>query len=152
VTPAPRHAGPVLPALLDTYAFEALLKKAARSFQLSLRILPKSIRPTLSLAYLLARASDTIADASTALGESYRKVGKYEEARALAARLRAARPGPDFTISLRTSWDGQDEAALKSRLRSYAEAGLDHVMVEPTDREMDGWLRSVEAIARAGGL
>jgi probable F420-dependent oxidoreductase len=75
-----------------------------------------------------------------------------EEARALAARLRAARPGPDFTISLRTSWDGQDEAALKSRLRSYAEAGLDHVMVEPTDREMDGWLRSVEAIARAGGL
>ncbi len=66
MTPAPRHAGPVLPALLDTYAFEALLKKAARSFQLSLRILPKSIRPTLSLAYLLARASDTIADASTA--------------------------------------------------------------------------------------
>lgn len=61
-----RQAGPVLPATLDTYAFEALLKKTARSFQLSLRILPGSIRPTLSLAYLLARASDTIADASTA--------------------------------------------------------------------------------------
>ncbi len=66
MTSAPRPAGPVLPALLDTYAFETLLKKAARSFQLSLRILPKSIRPTLSLAYMLARASDTIADASSA--------------------------------------------------------------------------------------
>lgn len=75
-----------------------------------------------------------------------------EEARALVAKLRAARPGPDFTISLRTSWDGQDPAALKARLDAYAEAGLDHVMVEPTDREMEGWLRSVEAIARAGGL
>jgi farnesyl-diphosphate farnesyltransferase len=53
---------------LDTYAFEALLKRVARSFQLSLRILPSSIRPTLSLAYMLARASDTIADASSAPG------------------------------------------------------------------------------------
>jgi farnesyl-diphosphate farnesyltransferase len=51
---------------LDTYAFESLLKRVARSFQLSLRILPPSIRPTLSLAYMLARASDSIADASSA--------------------------------------------------------------------------------------
>ena len=60
------HAAPALPASLDTYAFESLVKKAARSFHLSLRILPKSIRPTLTLAYMLARASDTIADASSA--------------------------------------------------------------------------------------
>ncbi len=75
-----------------------------------------------------------------------------EEAKALVARLRAGRPGREFTISLRTSWDGQDEAALKSRLAAYADAGVDHVMVEPTDRELDGWLGSVEKIARAGGL
>ncbi len=66
MTNSKHHTGTVLPAMLDTYAFEALLKKTARSFQLSLRILPPSIRPTLSLAYLLARASDTIADASVA--------------------------------------------------------------------------------------
>jgi len=52
--------------VLDTYTFEALLKRVARSFQLSLRILPAPLRPALSLAYMLARASDTIADASTA--------------------------------------------------------------------------------------
>ena len=52
--------------VLDTAGYERLLKKLARTFALSLRILPASIRPTLSLAYMLARASDSIADASTA--------------------------------------------------------------------------------------
>ncbi|PAZ01400.1 MAG: hypothetical protein CAK90_00425 [Spartobacteria bacterium AMD-G4] len=57
---------PLTLTVLDTYGFEALLKRVARSFQLSLRILPASLRPPLSLAYMLARASDTIADASSA--------------------------------------------------------------------------------------
>ena len=52
--------------ILDTAGFERLLKKLARTFALSLRILPASVRPALSLAYMLARASDSIADASTA--------------------------------------------------------------------------------------
>ena len=43
-----------------------LLKRVSRSFYLSLRMLPGSVRPTLSLAYLLARASDSIADAGSA--------------------------------------------------------------------------------------
>jgi farnesyl-diphosphate farnesyltransferase len=39
-----------------------LLRDVSRSFYLTLRVLPKEIRPQISLAYLLARASDTIAD------------------------------------------------------------------------------------------
>lgn len=39
-----------------------LLKQVSRSFYLTLRVLPEPIRPQISLAYLLARASDTIAD------------------------------------------------------------------------------------------
>jgi farnesyl-diphosphate farnesyltransferase len=39
-----------------------LLRQVSRSFYLTLRILPQSIRPQISLAYLLARTSDTIAD------------------------------------------------------------------------------------------
>ena len=39
-----------------------LLKKVSRSFYLTLRILPRSIKEQLSLAYLLARATDTVAD------------------------------------------------------------------------------------------
>jgi farnesyl-diphosphate farnesyltransferase len=39
-----------------------VLRSVSRSFYLSLRILPRPLREPLSLAYLLARATDTIAD------------------------------------------------------------------------------------------
>jgi len=39
-----------------------LLKEVSRSFYLTLRVLPGAIRPQISLAYLLARTTDTIAD------------------------------------------------------------------------------------------
>ncbi len=44
--------------------FTKLLKQVSRSFYLTLRILPDAIRPQIGLAYLLARATDTIADTS----------------------------------------------------------------------------------------
>ena len=40
----------------------ALLKRVSRSFYLTLRILPRSLRTPIGLAYLFARAADTIAD------------------------------------------------------------------------------------------
>jgi len=40
----------------------AILKAVSRSFYISVRFLPAQIRMTIALAYLLARASDTIAD------------------------------------------------------------------------------------------
>ena len=39
-----------------------LLRDVSRSFHLTLRVLPGAIRPQIGLAYLLARATDTIAD------------------------------------------------------------------------------------------
>src|SRR5262249_55624195 len=44
----------------------AVLKSVSRSFYLSLRVLPSAVRPALALAYLLARAADTIADPTPA--------------------------------------------------------------------------------------
>ena len=44
-----------------------LLKDVSRSFYLTLRVLPKSIRPQIGLAYLLARTTDTIADTELVL-------------------------------------------------------------------------------------
>jgi len=73
-----------------------------------------------------------------------------EQAAPLVARLRAERPDPEFAISLRAAWDGKDEDALKARLEGFAAVGVGHVMVEPFDREIDDWLRSVERIADAG--
>ncbi len=40
----------------------AILKSVSRSFYLSLAVLPAAVRPAIGLAYLLARAADTIAD------------------------------------------------------------------------------------------
>lgn len=42
-----------------------LLKGVSRSFYLSIRFLPTTIRPCIALGYLMARASDTIADANS---------------------------------------------------------------------------------------
>lgn len=39
-----------------------LLRDVSRSFYLTLRVLPKPVRPQIGLAYLLARATDTLAD------------------------------------------------------------------------------------------
>ena len=48
--------------LTGTLLTGALLKGVSRSFYLSLAVLPREIRPTVGLAYLFARAADTIAD------------------------------------------------------------------------------------------
>ena len=46
------------------YLLSTLLKKVSRSFYLSMAILPNQLRLPISLAYLIARAADTIADTS----------------------------------------------------------------------------------------
>jgi probable F420-dependent oxidoreductase len=73
-----------------------------------------------------------------------------EQAASLIARLRAARPEPEFAISLRTGWNGRDTGELTNRLAGYASVGVGHVLVEPADRELSDWLQTVERIARAG--
>jgi farnesyl-diphosphate farnesyltransferase len=51
-----------------------ILKEVSRSFYLSVRFLPKNIRLTVALAYLLARASDTIADTNRMGWQSRTKI------------------------------------------------------------------------------
>jgi alkanesulfonate monooxygenase SsuD/methylene tetrahydromethanopterin reductase-like flavin-dependent oxidoreductase (luciferase family) len=72
-----------------------------------------------------------------------------EAAAPVVKRLRATRLDPEFTISLRSSWDGKDDAALGARLAAYCEAGVDHILVEPAERALDDWLRAVDRVARA---
>jgi probable F420-dependent oxidoreductase len=72
-----------------------------------------------------------------------------DKAAPIIARLRGERPAP-FAISLRTAWDGKDAGELAGRLAAYRDVGAGHVLVEPADRVIDDWLRSVEKIAKAG--
>lgn len=58
----------------------SLLKEVSRSFYLTMRILPGAIRPQISLAYLLARTTDTIAD--TEIISAERRLEALEKLRA----------------------------------------------------------------------
>ena len=78
-----------------------LLKAVSRSFYLSMRILPRDLQAPIGLAYLLARASDTIADtADAAEPVRLRHLARFEEmirsgsAEGLADLQREIRP-PD---------------------------------------------------------
>jgi probable F420-dependent oxidoreductase len=75
-----------------------------------------------------------------------------EAAAPVIKRLRTLRPDKTFTISLRTSFDGKDPAELGARLSAYRDAGADHIMVQPEDRDADDWIRTVEKIARAASV
>jgi farnesyl-diphosphate farnesyltransferase len=65
-----------------------LLKSVSRSFYLSLTVLPSAVRPAIGLAYLLARAADTIAD--TRLIDRHLRITHLL---ALRAELDVAAPG-----------------------------------------------------------
>jgi len=80
----------------------ALLKAVSRSFYLSIRFLPKPMRSGVAVGYLLARATDTLADASTEdasvrvrLLERMRDVVEGKDDAGLAAELVDAVKGVD---------------------------------------------------------
>jgi farnesyl-diphosphate farnesyltransferase len=87
-----------------------LLKRVSRSFYLSIRFLPSRIRPAIAIGYLLARASDTIADTN-------RFEPKYR-LETLGAVL-AALQGPTIDLAQRVSLcvDAQPPGAEKELLK-----------------------------------
>jgi probable F420-dependent oxidoreductase len=71
------------------------------------------------------------------------------EAAAMAKRLRAERPGRDFTVSLRIRCAADTVGTMADTLRAYRDAGVDHVLAAPEDREIDAYLGTAEALRRA---
>ena len=71
-----------------------------------------------------------------------------DAAPALVQRLRAARPEPAFTISLRLRWDSTNADRIRSDIGAYDACGVQHILLEPMERELDAWLRAVEDAAR----
>ncbi len=87
-----------------------LLKKVSRSFYLTLRVLPSSIRPQIGLAYLLARLTDTVAD--TGLVSVPRRLEVLE---ALRERILGARSAPVQLGELAASQSTPAERQLLER-------------------------------------
>jgi len=93
---------------LETMALntDELLKRVSRSFYMTLRVLPRAIRPQLSLAYLLARATDTVADTDTIAVDKRQQVlsGMRRSIQTVCARLKPS--VPDLTAFLQTDRSG----------------------------------------------
>lgn len=89
-----------------------ILSGVSRSFYLSLAILPSAVRTQLSVAYLVARAADTIADTHAVAAEHRRSLldglrGAIDDprrggeiAREVALRLEGATPNPKERVLL----------------------------------------------------
>lgn len=94
---------------------DELLRQVSRSFYLSLRILPATLREPIGLAYLLARAADTVADT--------RVVPRAERMHHLDV-LRAACAGAsaDVTTLARACAAHQSSAAERQLLERVGEA------------------------------
>lgn len=88
-----------------------LLKQVSRSFYLTLRVLPGAVRPQIGLAYLLARATDTIADTGLIAIEE-----RLEALRALRGRILGARSRPLNFRELSRSQGDPAEAVLLDRI------------------------------------
>ena len=73
-----------------------LLKQVSRSFYLSIRVLPREIRPQIGLTYILARATDTVADTTSAPAELRKEILLEMRAEIAAAAAGQAAHSPDF--------------------------------------------------------
>ncbi len=72
------------------------------------------------------------------------------EAAPIIERLRAERPEPSFSLSVRVDWDGLrgDADSMRRELDGYQNVGMQHVLCCPGQRSQSDWLRSVEELAK----
>ncbi len=73
-----------------------------------------------------------------------------DQAKEVVARFRAVRPEESFTISLRITCNANNVDETRSALAAYQEAGVQHVMAAPEDRDIDTYLKTVERFSKAG--
>jgi farnesyl-diphosphate farnesyltransferase len=100
-----------------------LLRRVSRSFYLSLAILPRPLREPLGLAYLLARAADTVADT--------RLIARAERIDHLHALRRAYAGGPAEAGAVARACAPQQALAAERRLLEQVDAVLAAVAALP---------------------
>ncbi|MCI0547135.1 MAG: squalene/phytoene synthase family protein [Candidatus Rokubacteria bacterium] len=104
----------------------SLLRRVSRSFYLSVAILPAGVRPTIGLAYLLARAADSVTD--TRLLPAEARLGHLEALRAsIVARSGGALPALSAAIADQQSHPAERELLerLPECFAAYEALGAD---------------------------
>ena len=109
---------------------KAILKSVSRSFYLTLSFLPRPLREPVSLAYLLARATDTIADTAT-VPAAIRLTTLREVARVISGEL-------DFNAVAEALQDfaaHQSDPHERTLIENLRECIEWLAKLDPTDRE-----------------
>jgi probable F420-dependent oxidoreductase len=112
-----------------------------------LRVLPK---PAHRIPIWVGGTATVARRRAIELGDGYHLIGVTpDEARVPIAEVRAARPEPDFVVSLRTGWDpqGMEHDRIRSEREAYADAGISYVVCAPWRKDLDDWLRSMDLLA-----
>jgi probable F420-dependent oxidoreductase len=125
----------------------ASFKGRHRSFE-DVRLLPK---PKGSIPIWVGGSGAAAYRRAVDKADGFQLIGVTpEQAKPVVARLRADRPDPAFTISLRTGWDplGMEAERILEEHEAFAEAGIQHVVAAPWRKDLDSWRAAVEALAR----
>lgn len=109
-----------MPASTRAFLLGPLLKGVSRSFYLTLRVLPAGMRDPVGLAYLLARAADTIADTSLIAPAQ-----RLELLLTLRAHVNGARDDGTFARRLATEVAGQQSQSDEKVLLESIDPALD---------------------------
>ncbi len=112
-----------------------------------LRLLPK---PSRQIPIWIGGGSEPAYRRAAARGDGFQAVGLTPEAAGpVVERIRRDHPAADFPISLRTGWDpqGMDHGRIGEEYAAFAEAGVQHVVAAPWQRDLDSWLRSMDQLA-----
>src|SRR5437879_3647181 len=125
-----------LPHIAQKASAEAIRRAAVQAGQLGLPDARSTGHTTAPHARLYSTPGAPAVQRALRLAGWHGARATPEQAAPIVTRLRQARPDSDFAISLRSGWDGRDDATLRGRLEGYAAVGIDHVLVEPAEREL----------------
>ena len=144
-----------------------LLKDVSRSFYLTLRVLPGPVRPQIGLAYLLARASDTIADTDAiskelrleSLERFRRRISRESRLPLGLEQMAGCQSSPaerallhrlEEALELLDQFAAPDQEEIRTVLRTiisgqtldlrrFADADVDHISALSTTAELDDY-------------
>ena len=117
------------------YLLNDLLRDVSRSFYLTLRLLPRAVRHQIGLAYLLARATDTIADTGAVSVER-----RLETLRRLKAQIKSGSAERFEVGELKSGQSSDGERVLLERIGDAL--GLLREL-QPDDRKLVEWVLGI---------
>lgn len=112
----------------------------------SMRAQPQPVKP---IPIWIGGSSDAAVNRALRLDGWHGSRVAPDQAAGWVKRLRAERPGADFTISIRVNCNASNVAAMADALKAYADAGIQHVLAAPEDRDIDAYLSTAAAFRNA---